>query len=288
VDLELAHVRSFLAVVDHGGYRRAAEALHLSQPAVSGHVRRLEAALGGALFRRDGRGVVPSERGVRAAEELRRVLAAHDRALVVLTRDDPTRAPFVLGTVEHAADAFLPEVLAGLRAAVAPRPVQLRVDRSRRLRDAVEDGEVDAAIVLEAPGLRADRLGRAPLRWYAAEGVRLDPPPDPLPLVAYSAPCAVRTLALELLGRAGLRAEVAAESPSMAGVHGAVRAGLGVALLSGGADGLRVLEEGPFAAPVVADLLLVGDAEGHALEAARRAVRRAAEAARRRASVRAG
>ncbi len=285
MDLDLTCVRSFLAVVDHGGYGRAAEALHLSQPAVSGHVRRLEGLLGGALFRRDGRGVVPSEHGVRAAAELRSVLAAHDRAVVALTRDDPDRAPFVLGTVEHATDALLPSLVAALRPAVAPRPVMLRVDRSRALSASVASGEVDAAIVLDAGGLPAERLGPAPLAWYAAERAVLHPLPDPLPLVAYDAPCAVRSMALDRLTEAGVRAEVVAEGPAMGGVHAAVRAGLGVALLSGGGDGLRVLRDGPFAAPVTADLLLLGDREGHASAAARTALRRLVTADRRRGAL---
>ena len=57
----------------------------------------------------------------------------------------------------------------------------------------------------------------------------LDPLPDPLPLVAYDAPCAVRTMALDRLAEAGVRAEVVAESTAMAGVHAAVRAGVGIA-----------------------------------------------------------
>ena len=50
VDLDLAHIRSFLAIVRYGGYHRAAEALHLTQPAVSRHMRRLEEQLGEPLF----------------------------------------------------------------------------------------------------------------------------------------------------------------------------------------------------------------------------------------------
>ena len=56
VDLDLVHLRSFLAIVRYGGYHRAAEALHLTQPAVSRHMRRLEEQLGEPLFAR-GRGV---------------------------------------------------------------------------------------------------------------------------------------------------------------------------------------------------------------------------------------
>src|SRR4051794_41913729 len=48
VDLEPAHLRSFLAIVDYGGYHPAAEALHLTQPAVSRHMRPPQGQLRGA------------------------------------------------------------------------------------------------------------------------------------------------------------------------------------------------------------------------------------------------
>ena len=66
VDLDPAHLRSFLAIVDFGGYHRAAEALHLTQPAVSRHMRRLEEQLGEPLFARRGRGVELTPYGERA------------------------------------------------------------------------------------------------------------------------------------------------------------------------------------------------------------------------------
>src|SRR6478672_7820443 len=82
VDLDLAHLRSFLAIVRYGGYHRAAEALHLTQPAVSRHMRRLEDQLGEPLFARRGRGVELTPYGEQAAVELGAVLdQIGDRAL---------------------------------------------------------------------------------------------------------------------------------------------------------------------------------------------------------------
>ncbi len=92
MDLDPAHLRSFDAVVRHGGYHRAAEALHLTQPAVSRHIRRLEGQLGEPLFRKRGRGVELTDFGARAAEELANVLQANDRALARLLREG--QAPF--------------------------------------------------------------------------------------------------------------------------------------------------------------------------------------------------
>src|SRR6185312_8567703 len=103
MELDPVHLRSFLAIVRYGGYHRAAEALHLTQPAVSRHMRKLEAELGAPLFTRRGRGVELTELGERAAAELGEVLAAHDRALARLQRGGDT-GPFVLGTIENLVD----------------------------------------------------------------------------------------------------------------------------------------------------------------------------------------
>ena len=112
MDLDPAHLRSFLAIVRYGGYHRAAEALHLTQPAVSRHIRRLEEQLGQPLFAERGRGVELTPYGERAAVELGEVLAAHDRALARLQRRGGDAGPFVLGTIENLVDPVLPELLA--------------------------------------------------------------------------------------------------------------------------------------------------------------------------------
>jgi len=52
----LRQLEVFLAIARARGYRRAAEALHTSQPALSQHIRELEAELGARLFDRLGRG----------------------------------------------------------------------------------------------------------------------------------------------------------------------------------------------------------------------------------------
>lgn len=64
----------FLAVVDHDGFGRAAEALHVAQPSLSQAVAGLERDLGVQLFHRIGRGVVLSDAGQELIEPARQVL----------------------------------------------------------------------------------------------------------------------------------------------------------------------------------------------------------------------
>jgi LysR family cyn operon transcriptional activator len=70
----LRHIRYFLAVAEHGNFTRAAEALHVSQPALSQQVRQLEETLGVLLFDRSGRCIQLTDAGYAYGEYVRRAL----------------------------------------------------------------------------------------------------------------------------------------------------------------------------------------------------------------------
>src|SRR4051794_8936380 len=271
VDLDPGHLRSFLAIVRYGGFHRAADALHLTQPAVSRHIRRLEEQLGEPLFVKRGRGVELTPYGERAAAELAGVLEAHDGALVRLRRGGGS-GPFVLGAIENLVDPVLPDLIAVVREQLGERPLQLRVDRSLALVDRVARGEVDAAIVVDC-GAAADprELGTIPRRGWAGPPLAARPLPAPLPLVAYDPPCGLRDVALRRLEALGLEYVVTAESPHLSGVHAAVRNGLGYALLAAGGDGLRPVSSGPLTGTIPARLWLLLTPAERALAAPLRA-----------------
>ncbi|MGE4282070.1 MAG: LysR family transcriptional regulator, partial [Magnetospirillum sp.] len=72
--IELRPLRYFLSIVEHGSLSRAAEVLHVAQPALSLHLKRLEAQFGCQLLHRTTRGVVPTENGQRLAQRARSLL----------------------------------------------------------------------------------------------------------------------------------------------------------------------------------------------------------------------
>jgi DNA-binding transcriptional LysR family regulator len=76
---ELARLQHLLAVVDHGGFRRAAEAVHLSQPALTKSIKNLEDAFGTQLLDRRPRAVVPTPFGEIVIERARKILADLDQ-----------------------------------------------------------------------------------------------------------------------------------------------------------------------------------------------------------------
>jgi DNA-binding transcriptional LysR family regulator len=259
MELDPVHLRSFLAIVRYGGYHRAAEALHLTQPAVSRHMRQLETQLGRPLFERCGRGVELTAYGERAAAELAEVLAVHDRALARLQRTGAEAGPFVLGMIENLVDPLLPDLIEVVRQHIGDRSLQLRVDRSFQLIERLGRREVDAVIVVD-PRDAPDpiELGAVTLRWWASpELAAAETLPDPLPLVAYDPPCALRDAALARLAELGIDFLMVAESPYLTGVQAAVRSGLGYALLAAGGDGLRAVTAGPLAETIPARLWLL-------------------------------
>jgi len=250
--LEVIPLRSFVAVADCGGFQRAAASLHLSQAAVSQHVRRLELSVGRPLVERHGRGSRFTQDGERLLGYARRVLAVHDEALASFGVE--TDQTVVIGSTEHAAAQLLPGLAAELVRQLPEHQARLRIDRGSNLREGLAAGRIDLALLLgPADDPRATYVGPLSLTWYAAPGWRLPTNGQPVPLVAFDDPCALRTRALETLAQHGIPAVIGAEATQLAGVQAAVAAGSGVALmatLGQTPEGLVTVDELPVAAPL--------------------------------------
>jgi DNA-binding transcriptional LysR family regulator len=227
--LDVVPLRSLVAVVDCGGFQRAASALHLSQGAVSQHIRRLETAIGRPLMERDHRGVRLTRDGEALLPRARQMLAIHDEILrnFAVSRGDT----LTIGSTEHTADRLLPELTA-LNSSFPGRKIHIRLDRGAQLRAALENGAIDMALLLgPAADDQARDIGELELTWYSAPSWRLSRG-QTLPLVAIDEPCALRRRALDTLAEHGITAEVVCDAAHLAGFQAAVRAGLGVGLMA--------------------------------------------------------
>ncbi|HXF32168.1 MAG TPA: LysR substrate-binding domain-containing protein [Solirubrobacterales bacterium] len=160
--MELRHLRYFVAVAEELHFRRAAERLHVAQPAVSEQVRKLEQELGVDLLDRTPRKVTLTDAGAAMLEESRRVLLLAERARQS-ARNAHCHADARL-RVGYAATALPASVLRALRAVRASAcctEASLRPGSATELLQGVRDGSLDAALVpLPAPafGLRVTRL----------------------------------------------------------------------------------------------------------------------------------
>jgi DNA-binding transcriptional LysR family regulator len=227
--LDIAPLRSVVAVADCGGFHRAAAVLHMTQSAVSQHVRRVEAVVGAPVVERSGRGVAFTELGYRVLGHARTILAAHDAALSALGSVE--ERVLLIGATEHGADVMLPGLIAALSERLPEWRVRFRLDRNVMLADAIEQGLVDLAVMLDGSGLDpTNASGMVALKWVSARSGST-PANEPLPVVMYSEPCTLREPTFAALDRIGVPYRIAAESSDLSGLFAAVRSGLGVALL---------------------------------------------------------
>lgn len=146
--MDLRQVEYVLAVVDHGGFTRAARAVHVAQPSLSQAIRRLEAELGAPLFLRAGRRVELTEAGrdflgparslIRGAEAARHAIDRH-RDLEVGSLD-VVALPTLVATP-------LAGILGKLRAAHPAIAVRVAVPaRPSELLSAVLDGRAEIGV----------------------------------------------------------------------------------------------------------------------------------------------
>lgn len=143
--MELRQLEYFAEVAELLNFGRAAERLHVGQPAVSQQVQRLERELGQPLFDRSARTVRLTEAGQRLLPEARAVLAAVERARAA-AQGGPTSGPLRLGTSTGLGER-LEQVLEAMRRLAPGVPVEL-VNASTRARlERVRAGQLDATFV---------------------------------------------------------------------------------------------------------------------------------------------
>ncbi len=143
---------TFLEVYRQRSFTRAAEALLITQPAVSQHIRQLEAHYGCALFTKTGRGIEPTP----AADFLyQRLLAMEndegrlriETAELAARPTDTSAAPLIFGCTRTIADYVAPRLISTHLAAHPDASVTLRAGNTRDLVSALERGEIDFALV---------------------------------------------------------------------------------------------------------------------------------------------
>jgi DNA-binding transcriptional LysR family regulator len=161
--MELRHLRYFVAVAEELHFRRAAERLHVAQPAVSEQVRKLEDELGVRLLNRTQRSVSLTSAGSAVLEEARRVLMHAERAVAV-ARDTRSSAATRLrvGYLPDSLPAEVPRALQELGRTMPNLQVAFETGPARKLIEEVRAKRLTAAVVsLPGPtaGLQRTMLG---------------------------------------------------------------------------------------------------------------------------------
>lgn len=155
--MDLTHLRTFVAVAHEGHLTRAAERLHISQPAASTHIRALEKALQVELFNRTNRGLELTAAGRRLAASAERVLgSAVELASLARELRGAVGGKLFLGTNADPVLSRLGPLVSRLRARHPLLDLNIQMRSSLATKQGVRAGELDAGFMLGStvePGL---------------------------------------------------------------------------------------------------------------------------------------
>jgi LysR family hca operon transcriptional activator len=154
-DMELRHLRYFVAVAEAGSLTVAANAkLHTSQPSLSRQIRDLEDEVGAQLLTRSARGIELTAAGRAFLEHARSVLSQVEAATEAARRvAHPSKPRFAMGFLTGHELAWMPEALRILRDELPNIDVMISSQYSPPLADALLKGTVDAAFLRREPGM---------------------------------------------------------------------------------------------------------------------------------------
>jgi len=241
--INLRHLRAFVAVAREHSFTRAAEALFLSQSALTITVRQLEAHLGVPLFHRTTRHVGLTADGEAFLPAAERVIADFEAAIGnVRQLAAQRRGRVAIAVLPSLATRLMPPIVAGFHAANPDIRLMLRDDNGRGVQRQLLDHEVDFAVSsvwkphpeLEFTPLTRDRFGlvcrhddplaqtEGPLQWSAI---------DPERLFVMAADTGVYTALQESPGFAERFPAPAGEVLAMVTLLEMLRAGLGITVL---------------------------------------------------------
>jgi DNA-binding transcriptional LysR family regulator len=245
-------LRSLLAVADSGGFTRAAQRLHLTQSAISAHIRRLESEAGQKLLERTTRSVSLTPAGARLAGYARTILALHDDARASLGAGRRVSGTVFVGLSE---EVVKPPIIDCLRRFSVTHPdaeISLKVGLTGDLLALLQSGGLD--IVLGSSCGDEDRgelLWSEPLVWATGPvAVNPDDATAPIPLAVFSDQCPYRAAAIEALAHAGRQWRIVCQSPSAGGLMTAVSGGLGVTPITRSSALASGLQEVPTLPPL--------------------------------------
>ena len=166
MELELRHLRYFVAVAEELHFGRAAKRLHIAQPPLSQQIRRLEDIVGGPLLARTSRSVALTPAGEAFLERARRILAAARESVDVAARIHRGEAGRLdVGFVSSAITLGVPERIQAFRTAYPDVSLQLSEGQTAHNVRRLVEGVIDVAVVRDAeprPEIVIDTLATEP------------------------------------------------------------------------------------------------------------------------------
>lgn len=144
--MDMRQLEAFCAVVEFGSFSQAAEVLSLTQPTVTAHVKSLERSLGKRLLDRFGRKVIPTPQGELLYKYARQILSLRHEAITSLSGQVP-HGELKIGASTLPGEYVLPRAIKELLGVWPELRIEVKVADSQAVMGLVERLEVDIGVV---------------------------------------------------------------------------------------------------------------------------------------------
>ena len=255
--MSIRRFKTLVMVCERGSFAAAAEALNLTQSAVSMQISALEASLGVTLFDRKKRPMHLTRQGRRVFDRARPIVMQYDRIVDDITEASAARGTFSLGVIPTVLTNLMPAALVELRAQKPELTVNVSSGLSGRLHRLVGAGELDGA-VLHKPDILSDEF-----HWsnIARQTVRIIAPPESIgetpcevfesqPYIRFGRRAWVAPMIEQRFLDLGITPDISAEIESIEAIQMMVGLGFGASVIPVGTapwqmlPGLRLVEFG--------------------------------------------
>ena len=233
--MEIRHLRYFVAMAETGSLMKAAERLHIAQPALSVHLSNLEAELGTVLVIRSNRGIELTQDGVFLYERAIMLLKYHEESIGALkSRKAAPAGEVSIGMVSTMPELLAPSLLRAVRAALPDVTLYSSDASSPALYEWLTEGRIDMVVLFNLAEIA--ELEVVPLFSEAFYLIGADDPSGgrgeiafdrlgDLPLALPSASANWRKALEEVAGRQGTTLRAVIETESMAALKALAVAG---------------------------------------------------------------
>ena len=231
--LSIDQLRSFIMIADQGSYTKAAEKLFRTQPAISLQMKRLEEQVGAPLFARAGRESRLTEAGRMLIGYARRIIDLNQEAIGRFSVFEAA-GTVRIGVLEEVTLRPLVGLLTRFGRLCTRIKIELEVSTSWELVERIQKNELCLVVANSAYStMPSTDLWTEKYYWAIGQGFKMDEY-DVLPLIVdpIDAPCDGLQEALAQLDEAGRQWDVAFASHSLLATQAAIRAGLGVGMIS--------------------------------------------------------
>jgi DNA-binding transcriptional LysR family regulator len=224
-------LRTLIAVVDLRSFTKAAQAMGVTQPAVSAQIKRLQALLATELFDKSAPGVTVTEAGELVVNYARRMLMINDQ-IVQLGAPRTGHPPLRIGIPALYGASRLPKALAAFRSRSPDVRFNVRGDASENLLRDLRQGQLDLAVALtlSGPAVDARHHWSEEVVWVKGANTAIDTS-GPVSLITIHESGLLHRLAVSTLSQVGRDSDTVFTASGTIGLVAAVSAGLGITLL---------------------------------------------------------